>query len=53
MKDSLTLFRMGIFGAARGWGQPKSAPSVKSVTHIHNDETWHSYTLPKEEPKDI
>ena len=29
---TLTLFRMGIFGAAYGWG--KKAPSLKSVTHI-------------------
>ena len=30
-KIALTLFRMGIFGAARGWVVP---PSLKSVTHI-------------------
>ena len=29
---SLTLFRMGDFGAARGWGE--AHPSLKSVTHI-------------------
>ena len=28
-------------------------PSLKSVTHTYNDETWHSYTLPKEDPKNI
>ena len=27
----LTLFRMGFFGAAHGWG---GAPSLQSVTHI-------------------
>ena len=31
---SLTLFRMGFFGAAHGWGggAAKRAPSLKSVT---------------------
>ena len=30
----------------------KRPPSLKSVTHIfYNDETWHSYTLPTEDPK--
>ena len=43
----LTLFRMGIFWAAHGWGRPKRAP----LSHIsYNDETWHSYTLLKEDP---
>ena len=44
---TLTLFRMGIFGAG--------PPSLKSVTHILKscyDKTWHSYTLPKD-PKNI
>ena len=30
----LTLFRMGFFGAAHGWGVAKRPPSLKSVTHI-------------------
>ena len=30
----LTLFRMGIFMAAHGWGDQKGPPSLKSVTHI-------------------
>ena len=30
---------MGFFGAAHGWATS------------YNDETWHSYTLPKEDPK--
>ena len=34
-----------------GWVGAKRPLSVKSVTHIH--EPWHSYTLPKEDPKDI
>ena len=29
----LTLFRMGLFGAAHGWGVKRS-PTLKSVTHI-------------------
>ena len=32
---ALTLFRMGFFGAAHGWGGAKKGlPSLKSVTHI-------------------
>ena len=34
-----------------GVGGAKRPPSLKSVTHTHNDETWHSYTLPKEDQK--
>ena len=30
----LALFRMGIFGAAQGWGGQKGPPSLKSITHI-------------------
>ena len=31
----LTLFRMGLFGAAHGWGgNQKGLHSLKSVTHI-------------------
>ena len=30
----LTLFRMGLFGAAHEGGGGKKAPSLKSVTHI-------------------
>ena len=37
--QTLTLFRMGFFGAAHGWGGLKL------------DETWHRYTLPREDPK--
>ena len=31
---SLTLFRMGFFGAAHGWDPKSSPPSLKSVTQI-------------------
>ena len=34
LNNMLTLFRMGIFGAAHGWGPQKSLSSLKSVTHI-------------------
>ena len=40
---------MGLFGAPHEW-----PTSLKSVTHIfHNYETWHSYAIPKEGPKNI
>ena len=29
----------------------KTPPSLKSSHITYNDETWHSYTLPKENPK--
>ena len=34
--DLLTLFRIGFFGAARGWRGlgKKDPPSLQSVTHI-------------------
>ena len=30
----LTLFTMGLFGAAHGWGGQKGTHSLKSATHI-------------------
>ena len=44
---------MGLFKAAHGWGG-KKAPLPK-ICHMlsYNDETWYSYTLPKENPKNI
>ena len=53
---TLTLFRMGFFGAAHRWegGKKPPLPTLKSVTYILNDETWHIYTLlPKEDPKNM
>ena len=42
---SLTLFRMGIFGAAHRWvGGPKRPPSLKSVTHIL--QWWNLAVVP-------
>ena len=55
-KISLTLFRMGFFGAAHGWwgGGGPNGPLAKNLSHIsYNCETWHSYPLPKEDPKSI
>ena len=35
------------------WGVGKKTPSL-NLPHIsHNDETWHSYILRKEDPKNI
>ena len=49
---ALTLFRMGLFGAAHGLtgrgGGAKRAPSPLNLSHIsYNHETWHTYVLPK------
>ena len=41
---------MGLFGVTHGRGETQKAP-LKPVTQILNGETWHSYTLPKENPK--
>ena len=44
---------MGLFGAAHGWGKQKG-PSLENLSHIfYNDETCHSYTLPKENLENI
>ena len=50
----LTLFRMGLFGAAHKWGGGAKRSPLSKICHIsYNDETWHSYTLPKEDPKTV
>ena len=36
-----------------GEGNQKSPLSLKPVKHILNDETWHTYALPKEDTKNI
>ena len=46
----LTLFRMGVFGAAHGWG---GAPSLKPVTHILQWWNLSQLHLPKEDPKNM
>ena len=50
-KNQLTLFRMGFFGTAHGWGEQggegggeKAVPSVKSVTHILH--WWNLAVIP-------
>ena len=44
----------GLFGAAHGWGAKRPPPFPKILSHIsYNDETWHSYTLPKKDPKNM
>ena len=43
---------MEFFGTAKGWGWGlKKVLSLKSFSHTYNDKTWHSYTLPKEDPQ--
>ena len=45
---------MGFFGAAHGWGGAKRPSPPLNLAHIsYNDETWHSYTLAKGNPKNI
>ena len=52
VKYPLTLFRVAVFGAAQG-GEAKG-PHPENLSHIsYNNETWHNYTLPKEDPKNI
>ena len=40
---------MGLFGAAHGWGAKAPAKNVSDISY--NNETWHTYTLPREDPK--
>ena len=45
---------MALFGAAHRWGGAKRPPPKKSVTHTsYNDETWHTFAWPKEDPENI
>ena len=42
LPNALSLFRMGFCGAAH------------NLSHtFYNDETWHSYTFPKEDQKTV
>ena len=53
MNIPLILFRMSLFGATHVWGGDKNPPFHK-ICHIsYNDGTWHTYTLPKENSKNI
>ena len=53
----LALFRMGIFGAADRWEGGRAGKKVQlpyNLSHIsYNNETCHSYTLPRKDPKNI
>ena len=46
---------MGLFGAAYWWERGvEKGPPLWNLPHIScNDEIWHSYTSPKEDPKNI
>ena len=41
----------GLFRSCSRMGEPKGPP-LQNLSHISDiDETWHSYTLLKEDPK--
>ena len=43
---------MVFLGAAHRWGQKDPPP--QNLSHIsYSDETWHNYTLSKDDPKNI
>ena len=45
---------MGLFGATHGWRGAKRPSPPSNLSHIsYNDETSHTYTLPKEDPENI
>ena len=45
---------MGLFGAAHGLGGGGGPlPKICHTYPSYNDETWHTYTLTKEDPKNI
>ena len=47
---------MGLFVAAhwcRDQKDPPPPPFLNLSQLSYNDETWHSYTLPKEDPENI
>ena len=49
---SLTFLRWVFLVLFTDGGEPKRPlSSLKSVTHTLNHQTWHSYTLPKEDQK--
>ena len=52
---TLALFKMDLFGAAHGWVGQKGppAPPLNQLHKSYKDETWHNYTLPKEDPTNI
>ena len=47
---NLNPIKDGLFRGCSIIDGGEEAPSLESVTHIpNNDETWHSYTLPKKD----
>ena len=46
---------MGFFWAAHRWeGGGRQKGRLPKICHAsYNDKTWHGYTLPKEDPKNI
>ena len=52
-QSTLTLFRWTFLGCSRMGAGVKKAPLSKICHTSYNDETWHSYTLPKEDLKTI
>ena len=49
----LTVFRMGLFVAAHGYGEQKGPPPWNLSHKSYNDKVWHTYTLPKENLENI
>ena len=49
----LILFKVDLFGAAHIWGKPKGPPPKNLSLIFNNDETLLSYTLIKEDQKNI
>ena len=55
LKDEIILnpFQNGLFRGCSRMGGAKKHPS-QNLPHIfYNNETWHSYIVPKEDPKNI
>ena len=49
----LTLFRMGFFAAAHGWGGGAFWPPLLKISHTYPTMMkLGKYTLPKEDPKE-
>ena len=54
IKTPLTLFRMGIFRTAHGWGGGGKKAPFPNICHTYPIMMkLCSYTLPKEDPKNI
>ena len=53
--NPLTLFRIGLFETAHGWGGrgTKRPTLLKTCYTSHNDGTCHSYTISEENPENV